>query len=146
MAIAKKHIFSFVFLIAFSLLNIVSLLPAPAHADQTLITGQTGFSEIGSTAYGKTAAPTDIRVTIARIISIVLGFVGVIFFALIIFSGFQYMTSAGNEDQTKKALGLLRNAIIGLVIILVAWMITRYAITVLGKAVNNNVDLFYNPS
>lgn len=142
MRITKKQIFSFIFLTILSLTAVAFL--SPAQADQSLITGQTGFSEVGQTAYGNTT-PTDIRITIAKIINIVLGFVGVIFIALIIFAGFQYMTAAGNEDQTKKAVGLLRNAVIGLVIILAAWLITRYSIIVLGKAVNNNVDTFYSP-
>lgn len=142
MRITKKRVLAFIFLTAFSLMSIISLLPA--RADETLINSQTGLTNVGQMAYGK-KTPTDIRITVARIISIVLGFVGVIFLALTVFAGFKYMTSGGNEEKAKEAVGLLRNAVIGLVIILAAWLITRYSIIVLGKAVNNNVDLFYSP-
>lgn len=136
MKIAKKQVFSFVFLVIFGLVGLSAALPA--RADQTLINSQVGLNDVGS-VYGNTA-PEDIRITIAKIINIVLGFLGVIFVGLTIFAGFQYMTAAGNEEKTKKALGLIKNAVIGLVIILMSWMITRFTIRQLGRTVNGAVD------
>ena len=118
------------------MMGLVAILPLRAVlADGSLLDSQTGFYDIGNTAYGG-AFPTDIRVTIARIILIVLTFVGIIFVGLVTFAGFQYMTAAGNEEQTKKAVSLLRTAIIGLIIIMAAWAITRFFITMLGSTVD----------
>jgi len=64
--------------------------------------------------------------SIGRVIGFVLAFVGVIFFALIVYGGFLWMTAAGNPEQVKKAKGLIVNSIIGLVIILAAYSITSF--------------------
>ena len=132
----SKHILAAIFLSVFSLVTIMSILPA--RADQSLIDSQTGLNDIGA-VYGNTT-PQDVRTLVGKIINIALEFLGVIFLALIVFAGFQYMTSGGNEEQTKKAVALLKNAVIGLVIILAAWLITRFTIIILNKTVNNNID------
>lgn len=109
----------------------------PVLADESLLSSQEGFTEL-NTALGGT--PQDIRITVAKLINVVLGFLGIIFVSLTVFAGFQYMTSGGNEEKTKKAVDLLRAAIIGLIIIFLAWSITRYSITILNKTAHNAVD------
>jgi len=138
MKITKKHLLALIFLSVFAMTSF-SLTPSfsPAQADETLFNSQTGMTELGQ-VYGN--QKTDLRGLIGKIINIVLGFLTVIFLALTIFAGFQYMTSAGNEEQTKKALSLLKSAIIGLLIILMSWAITRFVIIISSKAVNNSVD------
>ncbi|MDD2353896.1 MAG: pilin [Patescibacteria group bacterium] len=137
MTINKKSILSFFFLLLFIIpvsfttyqVNIVS-------ADQSLVDGQVGLKEVGS-VFGGNRAEQDPRYMIANFISIALGFIGIIFLGLTIFAGFQYMTAGGNSEKTSKALGLLKNAIIGLVIILMAWAITRFTIVMLNRAAKN---------
>lgn len=68
----------------------------------------------------------DIRVTIARIIRIILGFLGVISVGLIIYAGFIWMTSKGNEEKINQAKLILRNAVIGLIIILSSFAIVSF--------------------
>ena len=144
MRITKKYLLAFTILSFFSLAQVVLLTPSLVSAQTSggsaLLNSQEGLTDVSRVYGANDGVPTDIRYTIARIINITLGFLGVIFFALVIFAGFQYMTAAGNEEQTKKAIGLLRNAVIGLVIILISWAITRYLVITLGKAVNNSVD------
>ena len=146
MRITKKYLLAFTILSFFSLAQVVLLTPrlvsaqVSASGGSSLLNSQEGLTEVGQVYGDNGSGPTDIRYTIARIINIILGFLGIIFFALVIFAGFQYMTAAGNQEQTKKAIGLLRNAVIGLVIILISWAITRYLVITLGKAVNNSVD------
>jgi len=53
------------------------------------------------------------------------------------------MTSAGNEEKAREALRLLTNAVIGLIIILVSWFVTRYIVHGLVGAINNNVNPTY---
>jgi uncharacterized membrane protein len=143
MTITKKRLLSFSFLLVFALLTAYSSLPA--RADESLLQAQAGLTdEVGKVFGGST--PTDIRLTLAKIISVVLGFLGIVFIVLAVLAGFQYMTSEGNEEKTKEAMALLRNAIIGIIIILSAWILTRYAIIVLGKAINNSVDFRYYPA
>ncbi|MEA3449804.1 MAG: hypothetical protein U9Q85_02400 [Patescibacteria group bacterium] len=65
---------------------------------------------------------------IGKVIKFFLSFLGIFFLGLIIYGGFLWMTDRGNEDQVKKAQSVLRNAIIGIIIILAAYAITAYII------------------
>ncbi len=75
----------------------------------------------------------SLAIFIGNMIRVVLGFLGVIFFILIIFGGFTWMTAAGNEEQVGKGKKIVINATIGLVIIVLAYVITAY---VLDRIVN----------
>jgi len=79
---------------------------------------------------------TDVRIIIARVINVALGLLGVIAVALIVYSGFLWMTSAGNPDRIKKAKAVMINAIIGLLIILSSYAITTYVLDALLAATN----------
>lgn len=141
MAFTRKHIISLVLLLLFfSPAILFTKLITPAQADQSLITEQEGLSEVGM-IFGGSRAEQDIRYMAARIISIVLGFLTVIFLGLTVFAGFKYMTAGGNQDKASDALKLIRNAIIGLVIVLSAWMVTRFVIIMLNRAARN-AELF----
>ncbi len=142
MIITKKHIFSLLFLSFLTLLAIFPFAPAiPAQAqDNTLYQSQTGMTDIGAVYGNKT---TDIRQIILKVVSIALGLLAVIFLCLTLFAGFKYMTSGGNEEETRKAIKLLTNAVIGLVIIMLSWAITRFIILRLNAAINNNVNAYY---
>lgn len=72
--------------------------------------------------------PTSLSKFIGNIIRAVLGFLGVIFFVLIIFGGFSWMTAAGNEEQVGKAKKIITNATIGLVIVVLAYALTSFVL------------------
>ncbi len=76
----------------------------------------------------------DVRITVARIISVALGLLGILTVLLILYAGFMWMTAAGEEDKIKKAKGILTAAIVGLAIILSAYAITRFVIESLMDA------------
>lgn len=142
MIISKNKVISSVFSLLF-LFTAFFASQAVLAANTNLVGSQVGLTEVGE-VYGGTE-PQDVRIIVLKIIRIALSFIGLIFFGLTIFAGFQYMTAAGNQDQTKKALALLKNAIIGLIIILMSWAITQYSIIMLGKAANNVLDTTYYP-
>lgn len=77
---------------------------------------------------------TDIRLIIARIIRIALGLLGTVLVVLIMYAGFLWMTAGGNEEQIAKAKAMLKNAIIGLAIILSAVAIVTFVINSLISA------------
>lgn len=79
---------------------------------------------------------TDPRIIIAKIINIALLFLGVIAVGLIIYAGFIWMTSGGSEDKIDQAKKILRNAVIGLIIVLSAWGIATFVLTKLMGATN----------
>ncbi|MFZ6015820.1 MAG: Ig-like domain-containing protein [Patescibacteria group bacterium] len=71
---------------------------------------------------------------IGNIINIALGMVGVILLVMILYSGYQYMTAGGNTEQVQKATARIRNAIIGLLIILASFAIVNFIINWLTGA------------
>ena len=71
---------------------------------------------------------TDPRMVAARIVQIALGFLGILAVALIVYAGYIWMTSAGNADRVEKAKNIIKNAVIGLVIILSAFAIVSFII------------------
>ena len=60
---------------------------------------------------------------VIRVTNWILGFAGAIAVLFIIWGGIQYLTAAGNEKQVASAKTTLTNAIIGLVVILLAGVI-----------------------
>ena len=70
----------------------------------------------------------DPRVIIAKIIRIVIGFLGIVAVGLIMYAGWIWMTSEGNEEKIEQAKKILTNAVIGLIIILSAFAIVSFII------------------
>ena len=58
-------------------------------------------------------------------ISIFLSILGMIFLTLMLVSGFKWMTAAGNEEKTREAIDTVRRAIVGIIIRVIAYAITR---------------------
>lgn len=56
-------------------------------------------------------------------INVFLAVVGLIAVAFLIYGGFRYMTSAGNEETAEEAKRIIQNAIIGLVVIILSYII-----------------------
>lgn len=71
----------------------------------------------------------DPRVMAGRIIQVLLGFIAIIMVSLFIYAGFLWMTAAGNEAQIETAKDTLKRAVIGLLIILMAFSITQFVIS-----------------
>jgi membrane-anchored glycerophosphoryl diester phosphodiesterase (GDPDase) len=82
-------------------------------------------------AAGYNPAQNNALATISNFIAIILGLVGVIFLALIIYGGFLWMTASGNDKQVETAKNIISRAAIGLVIIILAYAITFFIIKLL---------------
>lgn len=79
-------------------------------------------------------ATTPLPILIARIIRVFLGVLGLITVVLVIYAGYLYLTSHGEEDPIKKAKKILKNAAIGLAIILTSFAITTFILNALLDA------------
>lgn len=73
-----------------------------------------------------TGSETTLPEKIGGIIKIFLSFLGVIFLLLMIYGGYTWMTARGNEQEVEKAKSLIKNALIGLIIVLAAYAITAF--------------------
>ncbi len=88
-----------------------------------------------SAASGNTAnAGTDVYQIIGTVIQALLGLLGVIFLSLIVYGGVSWMLAEGEETKIEKAQGIIRSAIIGLVVVVAAYAISFFVIGALNKA------------
>jgi len=109
-----------------------ALLVAPAAMAQIDISGPLG--DVGGGIYGSQVPTKSLPVVVGEIISVVLGFLGVVLVLIIIYAGFLYMTAGGNPEKVDKAKSWIINAIIGLIIILLAYSITGFVVNSLIQA------------
>lgn len=109
-------------LIRFGALALGTLAATPAYAQINTAVGS-GLA-IGN------ESPEDIVIDLINWILGILALIAVIF---ILIGGFRWMTAGGNEESVETAKKILISAIIGLVIVLAAWGIALYAVTVLGN-------------
>ncbi len=63
--------------------------------------------------------------TIGYIIGIILSLLGIIFLILMLYGGFVWMKARGKEEDVEKAKKIIQNALIGLVIVLGAYIIAN---------------------
>jgi len=68
----------------------------------------------------------DPRIMVAKIINVAFGFLGIIAVGLIIYAGWLWMSSGGSPEKIDEAKNILKNAAIGLLIILSAWAIATF--------------------
>lgn len=66
--------------------------------------------------------------TIAKMINVGLGFLGVAAVVIIIAGGFKWVTAGGDEEKVKKAKKYIFQGLIGLVIVLAAYAIATFAL------------------
>lgn len=71
--------------------------------------------------------------TVGRIIGVAISFLGVIFLLLMIYGGFRWMMAHGNEQEIEKAKGIIQTAIVGLVIVLLAYILTKTFYSYFGE-------------
>ena len=61
----------------------------------------------------------------------ILGFLGIICLILIITAGIMWMTAGGNEESVKKARGIIKGAVLGVLVILAAYALAFFVLTVI---------------
>jgi hypothetical protein len=74
---------------------------------------------------------TGIMAVLAFIINTVLMISGTIAVLFLIIGGFQYILSGANEDLAKRGKTSIRNAVIGLIIIILSYTVIRVVFTTL---------------
>lgn len=130
--LSKKHLGYFlgaILALSFAAITLVGAVNVQAQAltPDELFGGEEGptGAEFADSAGLGDAALVD---TIAAIIRIALGFLGVLSVVIILIGGFKWITSGGNDDKVKSAKKLIFSGIIGLVIILAAYAIASFVI------------------
>lgn len=88
----------------------------------------------GSSGARLTGQNTDLRLAVAVIIRFLLGFIGIVFLVILVYAGFIWMTSGGNEVVNADAIRIIRNATVGLLIILISYALSTLIVTYLQRA------------
>lgn len=78
----------------------------------------------------------DLVTSVAGLINVALGFLGVVAVIIILYGGFIWMTSKGAPDKIQKAKLIIISAVIGLAIILSAYAISRFVVQSLYNGIN----------
>ncbi len=104
------------------------LLFAPSVSLAAFSVKDSGLKDTVETGYGPI---TDENYNIAKfignfIIKPAVGLLGLIFFCLMIYAGFLWMTAAGDDKKISRAREILQAAVIGTVIVLAAYAITGF--------------------
>lgn len=68
----------------------------------------------------------DPRGIVVALIQQILGLASILFFMIFIYGGYRWMTAGGADEKINKAKTVIRNAIIGLVIVITAYTITYF--------------------
>ena len=76
----------------------------------------------------------DVRSTVASIINVALGLLGIVAVVIILIGGFTWMTAGGNDEKVAQAKKWIFSGIIGLAIILSAYALASWVIEQLVKA------------
>lgn len=126
----KFKVFSLIGLILAINLMTVAIAPALTFAAGDEIGNLIGEQlEPVKDIYGQDDVSSNtLAESISNIVKIALGFLGIIFLVLILYAGFTWMTAAGNDDKISKAKGIISAAVIGVAIVVCAYIITYFVI------------------
>ena len=109
---------------------VIILASAPLSVFAQIDREETGLTQTGGGIYG---TDPDIGEFIGeKLITPAFGIIGIIFFVLMVYAGFLWMTAGGNETQVTKARTILTNSLIGTIIVVIAYAVTRFLVAALS--------------
>ncbi|MEK9183236.1 MAG: hypothetical protein AAB849_01895 [Patescibacteria group bacterium] len=116
----KKFLFLSIFIFSF-------LLIAPVLAVESVdLLKNTGA------AAGYPSETTDqysMAATVGAIINVALGILGTVFLGLTFYAGYLWFTAGGDEEKTTQAKAYLYNGLIGMIIVLASYGLSRFVVT-----------------
>lgn len=108
------------------ILSFLLLLPLKTLALDTGL--ETAAGDINGPLRSISSIPQAARILINAALSLL----GVIFIIMIILAGFKWMTASGDPKKVEEARDNIKNAVIGLAVVLAAYAITYFVFQALG--------------
>jgi len=108
-----------------AMVGAVDPIPDPRTDDYGL---GSDFSQVGL------GQDRDLKSSIANIINIILGFLGIVAVIIVLAGGFKWMTAGGNEDKVSESRQMIIQGVIGLVVVFAAWAIASFVVSNLQSA------------
>lgn len=123
---------------------VFSFAPVPVSAADGIAPGQTPKSVADKATQSflresgfnilNPAKGEDARLYVVALVRVALSFVGFLFFLLVFYGGYFWLTAGGSEDQIKKAKLIITRALIGFAVVLAAYSVTAFVATLLSRA------------
>jgi hypothetical protein len=118
--------------IKFILTGLVVFLPLLALVTPALARPNLGLDYVAPLNLAN-ADPRDAAVSL---IALLMTFLGIIAVVIILYGGFVWLTAAGNEEKVSRAKKIITAAVIGLIIILAAYLIVGFVERNVSTALN----------
>jgi len=93
------------------------------NEDLGRIGGPTGFGPFGNLPFDVGEAAKGFNRVISAIIGVITIVAGIWFMFQFIIAGFSWLTAGGNQESVSNAQARMRNAFIGIIIVVAAWAI-----------------------
>lgn len=114
-------------------MNKLKHLPSYLTASAIVLAGNAALAQTGTPVPRGQYSSTDLPKLISTILDWALGIAGLLAVIYIIIGGFNYITSSGNKDKVAAGKNSIIYAIIGLLVVALAFAIKSFVITrVLG--------------
>lgn len=104
-------------------------LPVATHAQTTFSVESVG-AQIG-------LGDADLKETVINILNWLLGIMALVAVVMIIIGGFTWLTAGGNEEKVDKAKKIISAAVIGLIIVLLAWAVVIFVARTTANVTEN---------
>lgn len=104
----------------------------------TVALAQYGLNETAGAAglANNPSYPSDVPTLIGNVIGTALSMIAVIFFILMVYGGFLWMTAHGDSGQVDKARDTIIAAVIGIIVVLASYAITNFVFKAASGAGN----------
>jgi len=132
-----KQFAVFAFLLAFSSMFAFSVLAVDGQSPEENCDVEGDLIGINCVSQGGLVGengPEDLRIVVVRLINVSLGFLGIVATLVILWAGFKWMTAGGSSEEVDKARKIIFAAVVGLLIIMISWALTRFVLTQLYNA------------
>ena len=130
---AGKQVLCF---LALTVMLAVPMLAVPAMVGAADLGGKDYLKDVGDAADLPGGAGEDALIEIIGTgIKVILSILGVVLVLMIIYAGWTWMTAQDEKAKIQKAKDMLKNAVIGLLIIFAAYAIATFVISSLNKVV-----------
>lgn len=129
----KKHFFALILISLFLALTFAPGLYAASMFDQISGSVKTFTDQAIGGGQAVRVDQTTFLNSLMKIINYLLTFLGTLFMLGVIYAGFLWMTAKGNEEQVGKAKEMIKQFVIGLIIIISARIITEFILINIGR-------------
>ncbi len=101
------------------------------EASSTSSVGLLSYTSTACLSEGDCTLDDAISVTV-YIFNLILGIVGSLSLLMFVYGGFSFLISSGESDKVTKAKSIIKNAIIGLVIVFASYTIVSFTLQAIG--------------